>query len=696
MVRRTARWLAAGVLLATSPSSAQEIGATHVRGTVWRIDGAIDNIVVSVGEDGVVMIDTGYPFAVEGVKSRLREIADRTEPDVLILTHQHHAFAAHAYAGPNTRIVAHERTAARMGRAALMAGVALDAFPSAALPDTTFSDSLVLRFNGEEISLFHLPAAHTGGDIVAWFRGSGVVAAGDAFVPHQPWISLDAGAHVHGLVDGLDRLLAELPGDVIVVPGHDETGTLADVRGLRDVVVSSVDSVSARIGRGMTLRQIVQAGLPSPLADWEGEAVSQEFFLESLYRSLVPVRTSPGAPTLEFVNGRWLDDGAFRDGAMYSVQGVLTRERPVRVDRTIDLRGGWAVPGFGEAHTHRFGDPATLEADHAAFLQAGVFYAMVQDAAEPVGALHRAAAAEDTTVDILYTHGVITPSWGVMPVFFGMMAESGRYGAEVEADELEGRLYFSVDDVAALERAWPRIRDLGHPFVKVIVAFSDDIARRRADPEAFPVSMPTGSARPGVTPDVLRRLVQLAHADGIAVSAHIETAADFRLAVQAGVDWIAHMPASWQIGPPTGIPGTEAWKLTLEGGFAARRARIPVVTTLSSPPDHPQADAFREVHAHNLEVLRDAGAPLAIGSDRFDGTSVDEALLLRGFDVLSDAQLLNLLATQTPRLLFPGRRIGHLREGYEASFTVLGSDPTRNLAAVTDIRIRVKNGWVLP
>ncbi len=102
------------------------------------------------------------------------------------------------------------------------------------------------------------------------------------------------------------------------------------------------------------------------------------------------------------------------------------------------------------------------------------------------------------------------------------------------------------------------------------------------------------------------------------------------------------------------------------------------------------------MHAHNLAVLAEAGAPLAIGSDLFNGTAVAEALHLASFDALTDAQIFALLAVQTPRLIFPGRRIGHLREGYEASFLVLSGDPTADLGAIRDIRLRVKNGVPLP
>jgi glyoxylase-like metal-dependent hydrolase (beta-lactamase superfamily II) len=689
----------AAVLLAVvcpRPVGAQQVTSTAIAGPIHRIDGAIDNIVVSAGPDGLLMIDTGYPFAVDDVKEALLRIAGKAEPDVLVLTHQHHGFAAPLYAGPDTRIIAHTEAAERMRRTALMAGVVLEPFPEAAWPDSVFEDSITLRFNGEDIAIFHLPAAHTGGDLAAWFPRSRVLAAGDVFVPHLPWISLDAGADATGLLRGLDALLDRLPADAIVVPGHDRTSTVADVRGLRDVVAEASDSVRARIERGASLLEIQRAGLPEHLAAWEGEAIGEAFFLESLYRSFVPADPHPAAGITAYENGLWYDDGGFRRGTLYAVEGVLTATRPPRVDRTVDLQGGWAVPAFGEAHTHRLGAAESLADDHAAFVRDGVFFVMVQDPAAPLSGAHAEAVAATGSADVLYTQGVITPSWGVLPTFYELMAHGGRYGPGVSGPDLAGDLYFVVDDVASLEVQWPEIRARNDAFVKIFVAFSDDIARRRASPERYGAELPRYSARPGVTPEVLARAVELAHADGLQVSAHIETAADFRTAVAAGVDWIAHMPASWQVGPETGVADDAPWELTIEDAFAARAARVPVITTLSVDPADPRRDAFRRVHARNLATLVEAGAPLAIGSDLFDGTSVDEALHLATFDALTDAQVFALLAVQTPRLLFPGRRIGHLREGYEATFLVLGGDPTRDIAAIRDIRMRVKKGVPIP
>jgi glyoxylase-like metal-dependent hydrolase (beta-lactamase superfamily II) len=669
----------------------------HVAGNVWRIDGAIDVIIAQAGKDGLLMVDTGYPAAEDGVRSALRKIAGKDRPDRIVNTHIHHGFSNHLY-GVEAEIVAHENVSRRMESGFLMAGVLVPPFLDSARPDIVFRDSLRFRMNGEEISLIHVPNAHTDSDVVVIFHGSNVVATGDVLVPHMPWISLNEGADAEGLLAALDRLLTIVPENARIIPGHDPiTLDKSDLGAFRAMIAQAADTVQARMRAGMGLRQIQTLGLPH-LAAWRG-AVPEELFIESLYRSFIRARRTPDAPTLELVNGLWWDGVEFVPRSMYAIDGVLTTERPPGIDRTIDLRGGYTVPPFGEAHTHRLSDPAQLNEDAASFLSDGIFYAMVQDPSVELGASHRELASEADRPEVAYTQGVVTPSRGVIADFYGMRAEAGFFGAGVTLDDLDGKVLFRIDSVEDLNAAWPSLKALNDRFVKVIVAFSDEVEKRLADPSAYVADPPHYSAKPGVTAEVLESLITWAHAAGLQVSAHIETAADFRLVVEAGVDWVAHMPASWQVGEGSGYGADDLdpWLLTRDDAMAARRSRAITVTTLAPwSEDDSREEMFRTVHSQNLRVLTEAGAPLAIGSDLFEGSVVDEVLYLRTLGALSDAQLFRLLAVQTPRSIFPDRRIGHLTDGYEASFLVLGGDPTRDLATIRDIRLRVKRGHVLP
>ena len=678
--------------------AAQAPPVTHERvaGDVWRIDGAIDVIVVQHGPDGLLMVDTGYPFAQAGVEAALLEISGGQDPELLINTHYHHAFSNHLY-GTDAEIVAHANVSRRMASTNLMGGQVVPPMPEAGRPDRTFTDSLTLSFNGEDVTLLHMPGAHTDGDVVVIFHGSGVVVTGDVYVPQMPWTDMDAGGDFAQLLPAVERLLEVVPRDAVVVPGHGPSGTYEDLVAYRDMLVSAQRSIDGRRSEGMGLRHVQALGLPD-LAEWRGPAVPEPLFIENVYRASVPVRRTPDAPTLTLENGRWFDGAGFTGKVMYSVDGVLTEVAPARSDRVVDLEGGWVVPPFGEAHTHHMGNRNALEEQGGHFIDDGVFYVMVQDPASEIREEHREYSARPTTVDVAYTQGVVTPSWGVITDMYGLFVGMGMYGEDATLDDIVGKVFFRVDTVEDLEREWPVLEAKNDRFVKVILAFTDELEQRRADPERYGAQPPQYSGKPGLTPEVFRALVPKAHEAGLMVSAHIENRADFRLAVDAGADLIAHLPAAWQIGEGTGYAADDIdpWVLTQEDVIAARRAGTVVVTTaVPTSLEDPRLELFNEVHTRNLEMLSRAGVKLVVGSDQFTRTSVAEVLYLETLGVFSDDALFRLLSVQTPRFIFPERRIGHLREGYEASFLVLGGNPLEDLGHIQDIRVRVKNGNIL-
>ncbi len=192
---------------------------------------------------------------------------------------------------------------------------------------------------------------------------------------------------------------------------------------------------------------------------------------------------------------------------------------------------------------------------------------------------------------------------------------------------------------------------------------------------------------------MLGPLVRRAHGEGLRVVAHTESAADFRTAVEAGVDWIGH------------LPGYRFWNGMDEADYRLDNASIrlaaekgiAVVATANLAEGAARGDAgklarVQALQKDNLSRLIDAGVGIAIGSDRFDATSLVEFDYLRGLGVMGDAALLRAMVEHTPRLLFPDRRIGRIADGYEASFLVLDGNPLVDAGAMRRIRHRVQGG----
>ena len=130
-----------------------------------------------------------------------------------------------------------------------------------------------------------------------------------------------------------------------------------------------------------------------------------------------------------------------------------------------------------------------------------------------------------------------------------------------------------------------------------------------------------------------------------------------------------------------------AFRISEEDARLAGRRGVTVTTTLSWLAESMESDAAEgqrildEVIRPNLAVLRKYGVPILIGSDQFRQSSAPEAMFCPKLRLFSNDELLKMWCETTPRAIFPGRRIGRLAEGYEASFLALEADPLVDFSA---------------
>jgi imidazolonepropionase-like amidohydrolase len=400
-----------------------------------------------------------------------------------------------------------------------------------------------------------------------------------------------------------------------------------------------------------------------------------------------PVSTSR---SYELRNGTWLD--GFQGETRYVVNGRVSARRPARVDSVIDLAGGWVVPPYGEAHNHNVSYTGRARTDSvlARYVRDGVLYA------QNPGDVPRGRDSLTGSVNVpgalsvTFANGLLTATGG-HPT--GLYQRNLARGGMTAADG-DGGFLWIVDSLPDLERKWPRIL-AGHPdFVKTVLVHSEEFARRRTDTAFFNWR--------GLDPALLPEIVLRAHDAGLRVMTHVETAADFRVAVRAGADIIGHVP---------GFRGDEQVQLRdaapyeidrVDAREAARRGTW-IVTTLGGiqavdlhGPDSLRRRAFDRLAARNLRTLRDAGVRIAIGSDDYRDDSVNEVRYLAGLGVFDALALVRLWSESTPRAIFPARRVGCLTDGCEASLLVLRGNPALDLANTGRISLRMKDGVLLP
>jgi cyclase len=285
----------------------------HVQGKVYMLVGAGGNITMQVGDDGVLLVDTGLAGTSDKVLAAIHSVTD--EPiRYIINTHVHAdhtggnealAKAGNTIAGGN---VVGDIGASAGNQAAILAfQTVLDRMsaptgqqsptPQGAWPTETYTTpERKLFFNSEAVQVIHIPNAHTDGDSIVFFHRSDVISTGDIFVTNRyPIVDMSRGGNIQGIIAGLNRII-ELAtpgptdeGGTMIIPGHGRLCDQSDVVFYQEMVTIIRDRIQDMVNRGMTLEQ-VKATRPTQDYDPRYGATSgiwtTDMFVEAVYKSL--------------------------------------------------------------------------------------------------------------------------------------------------------------------------------------------------------------------------------------------------------------------------------------------------------------------------------------------------------------------------------------------------------------------------
>jgi cyclase len=302
----TGAFLALGAMALVAQSVAPDaVHPWQIRDNVHMLAGPGANTTVHVGRDGVLVVDPQTSAAGGALLAAIRRLSDRPVRFIVNTTidadhvggNEAVAKAGQVLAGGNTRpatvsgtggapIFAHERLLNRLSESGT---------PAASLPtDTFFVKQKDLFVNGEAVQLLHIPAAHTDGDVIVFFRRSDVISTGDVFTPDRyPLIDLSRGGSIEGLLAGINYILElAVPdfneeGGTMIVPGHGRLCDESDVSDYRDMVTIVRDRVADMVKKKMTLDQVKAA---KPTRDYDGVYARADYtgdmFVDAVYRSL--------------------------------------------------------------------------------------------------------------------------------------------------------------------------------------------------------------------------------------------------------------------------------------------------------------------------------------------------------------------------------------------------------------------------
>jgi glyoxylase-like metal-dependent hydrolase (beta-lactamase superfamily II) len=280
--------------LAASSAAAQdrdfskvEIKATKVAGTVYMLEGAGGNIGASVGPDGILIVDDQFAPLADKIRTALRLLAPG-DLQFVLNTHWHgdHTGGNPSF-GKEATIIAQDNVRKRLSTEQTVMGEKSPPLPKEGLPVITFGESLSVHFNGEEIKAVHFPHGHTDGDSVIFFTGSNVVHMGDDFFAGRfPFVDLESGGSVQGLIANIEKVLAQIPADAKIIPGHGPLSTPADLKAFHRMLVETSGIVKTKMDAGKDLATIQKEGLPEEWKEWGSGFIKTEIWISSIFESL--------------------------------------------------------------------------------------------------------------------------------------------------------------------------------------------------------------------------------------------------------------------------------------------------------------------------------------------------------------------------------------------------------------------------
>ena len=254
-----------------------EIQTIPVTGGISMLIGSGGNIGVSAGDDGLLIIDDQYAELSSRIKAALAALGSDT-PEYLLNTHFHGDHTGgNTEFGLDSIIVAHNNVKQRL----------IDGnFPASAIPIVSFSQDVTIHFNGEDITLIHMPNGHTDTDSVVMFSESNVIHMGDHFFNGGfPFVDLLHGGTVRGYLNNVEKALSWIEDDTAVIPGHGPLGTKADLLNFYNVVKDTSVAIRSMKARQMSREDIVAAGLGSQYESWGQGFINEQRWIETVFDS---------------------------------------------------------------------------------------------------------------------------------------------------------------------------------------------------------------------------------------------------------------------------------------------------------------------------------------------------------------------------------------------------------------------------
>lgn len=407
---------------------------------------------------------------------------------------------------------------------------------------------------------------------------------------------------------------------------------------------------------------------------------------------------------IKYANGYLFDGIQFKKESFIVKDGKFSFNESTKTHNTVDLNGQYVIPPFGDAHTHNFDDIAKFDSIYKAYINEGTFYVQVltnhysnflkiRDSLNVIG-----------RIDAKFAHGGITSTGGHPQSLYESQALNYSWRAMFDPEKKEEILssrikendaYYIIDTTAELDNMWQSIVSNHPDLIKIYILNTIERARKIEKREVGTY---------GLSEEVIEAIVKKAEGENISLIAHVETIKDFELALNLGIRNFAHMP-----GYGGGIGDQELEQLEIPDSLLqfASEKNISITPTVSFAKyyankwdgskmslDTTLLNKKYDFIRKQLRRFIDANIIITLGADQNNTTLTEEIDDLLQIEAFSNLEFLNILVNTT-KIIFPNRKIGEIRDGYEASFLVLKNNPLDDVSNIKNIELRVKNGITL-
>jgi glyoxylase-like metal-dependent hydrolase (beta-lactamase superfamily II) len=285
------------IALAQQPPADVQIQTQKITDNVYMLLGEGGNVGVTVGADGVAIIDDQFDRMVPKIRAAVAMIADQPIRFV-INTHWHgdHTGGNAALGRIGSVIVAHGNVRKRMSAEHVsgLTGRKTPPSPPEALPIVTFDQAVTLHLNGDQLEVTHVRNAHTDGDAIIRFRNANVLHMGDTFFNGlYPFIDTSSGGSISGLIAALDQVLPSIDESTRIIPGHGPLASKADLQAYRDMLATARDRIAKLVRAGKTQEEVLAAAPTKDFdAKWGGGFLKPDAWVGRMYVDLKRERES--------------------------------------------------------------------------------------------------------------------------------------------------------------------------------------------------------------------------------------------------------------------------------------------------------------------------------------------------------------------------------------------------------------------